>query len=659
MIEELRLRNFLGFRSTTIKFTKGLNLITGRNSAGKTALLEAIIYGLYGTVPGMERRQYLLVSRTPGAREMEVRLKLIAPKTNSRVEIIRAGEVRKSRFTSKIHRLIVDGREVQLESLEDLRRKITQYMGIGYRSFLWTVYAAQGKLTDILEPSRSEMDSVLEINLVREIGHELDEARRRILRYGGVDVSTEYKNLVNSIIPLKRKLLERIKREIDSHEKELEEIDERIKLYSGRTHKTLLQKSREYVELGSRVRDAERELRELLSEYGLRSLGELEPKISELEESLRRMEDELSRSEAEVREVEQEIAGYVAELRNLKKHYENHLKLLSSGESTCPTCGQPIQPDRMALIVEEEEARIKDLEERLAKARRLGSELSSRRDRVRRERELAQSRLTRLKTLRSELERRESRIKSRKQVLKSLRTELEGLLKPFGLTPDDPKLVEKLAGMLIPPEEIEAMKNRRKNIESRIKELNREKRQLEEEIKNLEGKVNELRLRMRAAELVEEVKDKVEEAVEHGREEMLNSISLRALSIFRSLTDQRVYKRIWIDRENYRVFVEPVGLSGLIPASRVGGGHQTLIALSIRLSILQYLGYNDLIILDEPTYGLDEENLQNLLNQMGRITRHIRQAIIVTHHGHGVEEADNIIEVYRDEDGFSNVRLIQ
>ncbi len=658
MIEELRLRNFLGFRSASIKFTRGLNLITGRNSAGKTALLEAIIYGLYGTVPGMERRQYLLVSRTPTSREMEVRLRFISPKTNSKIEVIRTAEVRRNRFTSRMHRLIVDGREVQLEGLEDLRRRVAQYLGVGYRTFLWTVYAAQGRLTDILEPPRNEIDAVLEINLAREIVNELEEARRRLLRHDGLDVPTEHKNLLTSTIPLKKNLLERIEKELGVYRKELGEIEEKIKVYSQRTHKTLLQKAREYVELCSRVKDAERELRELLSDYGLKDVGELKPRISELEEELRVKEGELRGNEAEVREVEREAAGYEAELNNLRKHHETHVKLLSSGETTCPTCGQPIHPDRMALIIGEEEARIRDLEEKLAKARAIESELNTVIGRLRRERELAQSRLTRLKTLMSELERRGSKIESRKRVLKSLRLELEGLLKPLKLSPDDPKLIEKLAGIIVPLEEVEALGKRKREIESRIKELEVERKQVEDEVKKLQARVKELELRMKAAELVEALSDKVEDAVEHGREEMLNNISLRAISIFRSLTDQRIYNRIWINPENYRVYVEPEGLSEMIPATRVGGGHQTLIALSIRLSILQYLGYMDLIILDEPTYGLDEENLQNLLNQIGRITRHVRQAIVVTHHGHGVEDADNIVEVYRD-GGFSKVRLVE
>ena len=63
-----------------------------------------------------------------------------------------------------------------------------------------------------------------------------------------------------------------------------------------------------------------------------------------------------------------------------------------------------------------------------------------------------------------------------------------------------------------------------------------------------------------------------------------------------------------------------------------------------------------LIILDEPTYGVDEENLQMLLNQLSKVARYVDQAIIITHHGRGIEEASNIIEVYRDSAGYSRIR---
>jgi recombinational DNA repair ATPase RecF len=40
-IERLELRNFEGYKRAEINFERGLNVITGRNSTGKTTLLDA------------------------------------------------------------------------------------------------------------------------------------------------------------------------------------------------------------------------------------------------------------------------------------------------------------------------------------------------------------------------------------------------------------------------------------------------------------------------------------------------------------------------------------------------------------------------------------------------------------------------------------------
>jgi ABC-type multidrug transport system ATPase subunit len=59
------------------------------------------------------------------------------------------------------------------------------------------------------------------------------------------------------------------------------------------------------------------------------------------------------------------------------------------------------------------------------------------------------------------------------------------------------------------------------------------------------------------------------------------------------------------------------------------------------------------MILDEPTYGVDSENLPQLMSYFSEAAKKIGQTILVTHHGLGEEEAANIIKVNIAEDGFS------
>lgn len=73
----------------------------------------------------------------------------------------------------------------------------------------------------------------------------------------------------------------------------------------------------------------------------------------------------------------------------------------------------------------------------------------------------------------------------------------------------------------------------------------------------------------------------------------------------------------------------------------------------MRVVILRILNRRSLIILDEPTYGVDSENLPQLMNYFSEAAKKLEQTILVTHYGLGEEEAANIIKVSIGPDGSS------
>jgi len=176
----------------------------------------------------------------------------------------------------------------------------------------------------------------------------------------------------------------------------------------------------------------------------------------------------------------------------------------------------------------------------------------------------------------------------------------------------------------------------------------KEKKRIEEELRVLEK-------RMQRAGMAEEFAEKLREGVEKRRKTILKDIQRQALNIYNTLTNQHVYKAFRINPDTYEVYVQPAGLSGFIPATRVGGGHQTLIALATRMAILDVLGQKSLLILDEPTYGVDSENLPQLMSYITEMAQSLNQVLLVTHHGLGMEEATNIIRVSIAPDGSSKV----
>ena len=652
MIEELRLKNFEGFKDEKITLTRGLNLITGRNSVGKTTILDAVVYTLYGNVPSVENR--LLVRREKGVRDMETYLRFRSPVNGSKVEIMRFAELRRNRFTTKEVRLIIDGVEVQVEGLEDLRRRITKLIGIGYRAFNWIIYSRQGRLNEILEPRREDMDAILQITLLREISEQLNTVIKDLK-----GIESEYRIMKTQLIPLREERVEELQQEVDELSAELEDLKDSLRQAEDPAVKRLLGKVRELEEARAMLLEAVNSKKSILARYGLKDIESIKREFGRLGERLKELEANSKSLEEKIKRLRDEEAKVFGELKVLKDGHKTRLELKIKGVAKCPTCGQRIDEEILSSIIEDEKLKITDLARRLEDMQKNRKRLQSELELIDREIEEIARRRERLNMLMNSISEYDTRISEKESIVKSIRLDVEGTLRRLGLDldPDDPKLYERLTEMFQAPREIEEKRKRIKLLEERLRQRLSELEKAKSELDRLRTRLRELERKSKVVSLASNLRERISNFIKKRRDDLLRSIALRAQTIFMSLTDQRIYTSFRIDPENYRVYVKPHGLSDYIPASRVGGGHQTLISLSLRLAILHHLGVRSLIILDEPTYGVDEENLQMLLNQLSKIARHVDQALIITHHGRGVEEASNIIEVYRDRDGFSRVRM--
>ena len=652
MIEELRLKNFEGFKDEKITLTRGLNLITGRNSVGKTTILDAIVYTLYGNVPSVENR--LLVRREKGVRDMETYLRFRSPVNGSKVEIMRFAELRRNRFTTKEVRLIIDGAEVQVEGLEDLRRRITRLIGIGYRAFNWIIYSRQGRLNEILEPRREDMDAILQITLLREISEQLNTVIKDLK-----GIESEYRITKTQLIPLREERVGELQREADELSAELEDLKDSLRQAEDPAVKRLLGKARELEDAKAMLLEAVNSKKSILARYGLKDIESVKREFGRLGERLKELEAKSKSLEERIKRLRDEEAKVFGELKVLEDGHKTRLELKVKGVAKCPTCGQRIDEETLSSIIEDEKLKITDLARRLEDIRKKRGKLQSELESIDREIDEIARRRERLNMLMNSISEYDTRIDEKESIVRSIRLDVEGTLRTLGLDldPDDPKLYERLTEMFQAPREIEEKRKRIKLLEERLKRRLSELEKAKSELDKLKTRLRELERKSKVVSIASNLRERISNFIKKRRDDLLRSIALRAQTIFTSLTDQRIYTSFRIDPENYRVYVKPHGLSDYIPASRVGGGHQTLISLSLRLAILYHLGVRSLIILDEPTYGVDEENLQMLLNQLSKIAGHVDQALIITHHGRGMEEASNIIEVYRDRDGFSRVRM--
>jgi exonuclease SbcC len=659
VIEELKLENFGGYKQAELRFFSGLNLIRGRNSTGKTSILDALVFTFFGEA--FEIRPRLLISKLPDSKEMTTYVKFRSPRTGDTVEITRKGKLdNKGSYRTTERLLLINGKEIDVEGDEDLRSRTTELMGVGLRKFLNLVYVRQGKLTAILEPPREQMDAIIGITLLRELREQLDEVRKSLERYEGRDVSTEVQNLKERIIPQLASSLALQEGDIKSLELEARELQDLVRKGASPELAALLGQIREKENADERIRELEAKNQELLGSAKASSPDQLESKI-------RNCREELNESQAMkgslVREAEESLEVWsVAKGKadSLESEIREHEALLKQKVSRCPKCGQDLNREVLRKILRESASQLQDLRADEKKTRKSFDEKKSELEKLNKRIVTQENRIQNLAAIVETLQKYSDSIDELRTTKFSLRSKIQDALDRLDLLlqEDDSELKVKVAQQLpIQPEELVA---RRKELDVKLKALDEKKRlirKVADELTTSQALLVQLERRINSAELARRLSEAFDRGVEVRRREFLKRIEFKALDYYKTMTDQHVYTMIIVDPKEYTVWVQPKGLTEPVPASRVGGGHQTLLSLAIRLALLDALSFRSLLILDEPTYGVDSENLPQLAGQIGEASRHLSQTILVTHFDICEEEASNMIDVAMREDGVSSAEV--
>ncbi|HUS78803.1 MAG TPA: AAA family ATPase, partial [Patescibacteria group bacterium] len=185
MIEELTLRGFKSYKTRqTVRFTQGVNKISGRNASGKTTLLQAVLFGLFGDVPGVNKQD--LIPLDGG--DVDVTLTLRSPYTGKKITIHReGGPTKDGGFRSSKSLLKVEGEDAPYTLEREIQAKLRELIGVGRSTFFNVVYAQQKEFIEILKPERRRMDAILGLTTPAEIREQFREVSRMLQERGRID----------------------------------------------------------------------------------------------------------------------------------------------------------------------------------------------------------------------------------------------------------------------------------------------------------------------------------------------------------------------------------------------------------------------------------------------------------------------------------------
>lgn len=436
MIEEVELKNWKSHHETRMEFSGGVNALVGTMGSGKSSVLEAVVFALYGTTPKLNSRELKLddvIRRSPDpADEAEVRVDFTVEGKNYSVSrrIERGSGTERSELRE-------DGELVEAPSTQEVTEQVEKVLGMDFKSFTRAVYSEQNHLDLFLEmrpgDRKERIDELLELDRfedarktavkvenrledqyesrqqeLEELEEELEDAEGKKLEQEVEEAEQELEELEEELDELEERLeSEQEKREeLEQRKERFEELDQKKTRLETR-RETVEERLEEKLEAVEEIGDAEKRLEEARDK--VERLEEMHDRIAELEKELEHLEEreeELQETEEQLEEqlekygkreeVEEELEQVKQELEEVKKSgNQSHARRKELEESVeklrdaevCPTCGEELEKGHREQLLEERKTEIRELRKREKKLREKLKELKERRDRLEEERD--------------------------------------------------------------------------------------------------------------------------------------------------------------------------------------------------------------------------------------------------------------------------------
>ena len=680
MIKAIELVNFISHRRTLLAFDRGVTIFVGHNGSGKSSIIDAITFALYGQHTRKTNKN--LVRRGSEVSWLNLRFSVGSKEYNAYRRLGSNGQSQLAKFDQVldsgniVEKNVVSGERKQFG--DSMSGEIAKTLGIDYKKLRVAAVVQQGELSSIIDSKPKEFKELLNsligidrLDSAYQTMYEVVDRFRERLRDKNGGFDDKQIASIKSAIQSRNKDLQDVERQLKKLEAQRDMLKEQIFHTDNDIQRMepLILQSRElhstedalvkYVTSKriSMAQDIER-LEGLVSET-----HESRKAISEKEE----VEINLQMIKSEIEEIENRIVLNERENGRLNGVLECAKRIEIRDDGTCPLCGSPVQVEIQNIfdlkIIETEirrkiEARKKLLTEKVG-----------------------------LKTEEKFMEEKEKRIESAEMFLASscvegsksildLESELErgksDLLRiPEILTKiNDPRqlVIDDFSKSLV--DNIINLRSQTKGLRmqdytnSKLK-----KTKLSNELLDLNAKLGGIEVIIRECKNTIDTSSKILLALEDAVE-LLNNLEKIRSKVFNRDGPVALRLRSWVLKvlsakaseylSMFKIGISKIELTekardvqvtcygtyGDIDMDSLSGGEKVAVALALRLAIAQMVSLNklDFIILDEPTIHLDQERRKSLVNIISDFFKEglgpLSQIIIITHDAEIFEDSD-------------------
>mgnify|MGYP001340164751 CR=1 FL=1 len=678
-LKKIILNNIRSYENQEILFSEGSTLLSGDIGSGKTSILLGIEFALFGLQPGQRGSSLLRNGKDSGGVIMEFEI-------DGKEIVIERTLKRKKTVSQDYCSIIIDEEKKEISVMElkyivldllNYPKEFSKKQNILYK---FTVYTPQEEMKQIIL-----QDSETRINTLRHI-FGIDKYKK-ILENTSLLASKirEEKRLKEAIILnfdedkinllTKQNKLEEKNHNLVSVEKEFflrtekrEEIQKEKEKISGKIEEKI--KIQKEIEKTKLMISNKKEF--ILS--NLKAIELLEIQIKEIHDlkfddsEILKFENELILKKKEKEKINEDVFEISAKINslNIKNNENEDIKNRINHIETCPTCLQEIDPsykNNIFIKIESENS------ENLKKIEIFNLEKQNSSENLKKienEIYLIEKRIQELNILKIKFQGIKEK-QTQKQVIENSNSSLTHEIETLNL------LIENLNNSLIELTKFdEIFEDIQKSLEESLKQ------ERFAEIKVVELK-KEIQFFLRQ---IEELKEKVKKVEEIKKQlfyltDLENWLSQKFMILISAIEKNIMLKlksefsKLFVEwfsmlvSESFDVMINEDFTPILkqqdyeIDYSYLSGGERTAVALAYRLalnqvinSVLSDIKTKDIVVLDEPTDGFSEQQLDKMLDVLLQLD--VNQLIIVSHEQKIEGFVENVIK-FKKENNISVV----
>ena len=697
MITDIQLKDFIAHKDTKIEFGKGITIFVGHNGSGKSSIIDAVTFALFGKHTRKSNKN--LVRRGANSAMVQVRFALNSKEFQATRTLNGSGLQSFSQFSivsdggKVMNKPIVGGERRQFG--ESMSNEIAKVLGLDYEKLRVAAVVQQGELVRIVEAQPKEFKELLNglIGIDR-----LDQA---------------YETMRDVIVGFRDRLRDDTGGYTDQDITKVEELINKKEIELGKSESILAEFENERRMLENRIRKMELQIeameplllqvRELQTreEFLVRRVNEkrslISSELSKLEHIVREAASSLQML-AEKDEVDMQLRMTKSEIDEVQVKMEENEG--SSGElrgflecagrlqvvdGKCPVCNSPVTKVNNMYDIAHIQAEIRRKADEKSKLQVIKVALKKEEHQLaEQEKKIAAAE----KFLASNSIGSADDVAKLEADLNSMQQDLSRLPKEIIKAGDDPSKIaiddpsrslvkeivllrERVRGFS--HQQYSNAKLEKSNLSQRQLDVNRKIGAHQRAIDDAKGTIDSAKKAIeqlhKASEFIMTL-DKIRSVI-FNRDGMVG-ISLRSWALgvisqkaseYASLFNIGI-SRIELAEAAREISITCYGRQGEVDTDSLSGGEKVAVALALRLGIAYMMGSNklDFVILDEPTAHLDEERRKALVRIISEAFREgagpLAQLIIITHDSDIFEDSE-VDQVFRFSMSSSGSQVLQ